>query len=122
MPSLSQRLQRRLLVLLAWLVLAVSVAPAAELVPTRAQAVLVASALGARVAGHGSAAPLGVAPFAPQAAVSSSTPAAHGLASKPGPADVALASQRSRSAATAPHRKSLPDGRHLYLENLRLLC
>jgi len=120
MPSLSQRLQRRLLVLLAWLVLAVSVAPAAEFVPARAQAVLVASALGVRAAGHGGAAPAGVVPPAPRAAVASSTPAAH--ASRPGAAVVALASQHTRSAAIEPRRTSLPDGRHLYLSNLRLLC
>jgi hypothetical protein len=110
---LLRHLQRRALVVLTWLVLALSVPPAAEAESGRAHAVL---ALAARGSG---AAALRTAPVAPPSEVART---ARGVVESAAIARGALRGGGVALVAPAPHSPRPRDGRRLYLENARFLC
>jgi hypothetical protein len=114
-----QRLQRRALVVLTWLMLALCVVPAAEAQSGRAHAVLVAAVLG------GGAAPVRTAPVAGSAAVRSAVGARPERVVVESALVAAREAERSAARAassSAPPRPRPRDGRHLYLESSRFLC
>jgi len=110
--SLIQRQQRRALVLLTWLVLALSVAPAAGAQPDRAHPAMIAAASGAGVAAHRRGVP--VHPLAAAARVGvESAVLVRGAPSERGAAEV---------ASSAPHAPPPRGAARLYLKNCRFLC
>jgi hypothetical protein len=118
---LLRHLQRRALVVLTWLVLALSVAPAANAEPVRAHAALLSVAVG-----YAGATPVGRAGVvrAPIARADAG-PSGRGLAASELVARVApeaaFAGSRGSVAASASHRPCRGGGRRLYLENCSFL-